>query len=136
MSENINVTEADVGNRILISTASHSDCVAVDREDIEGLIEELEQYVPVEPTFAERIDSVERVVINDKQQCKRYDCGVIHNIEFDRDNRRTYGHTVEVGPVRVTIESDEMSLTVEFGDMPEIEFTDDDEVLELTGETL
>lgn len=44
MTEMPKVSEADISNRIMITTRYHTDCVAVDREDIPQLIEELQKY--------------------------------------------------------------------------------------------
>lgn len=44
MSTNVVVKPATVGDRILISTESHSDCVAVNLDEVSELIAELEEY--------------------------------------------------------------------------------------------
>lgn len=132
MTENIEVTEVTATNRILICTESHSDCVAVACEDIEDVIEDLEQYVPEERTFADRVEFVEQVYINDR--C--YDFGGVTHIERDRDVELNHSKGAIVGPVEVTIASKSVTVTAKFREQPEIEFSDDDTVLELTGETV
>lgn len=44
MGEKPIVSEAKVGDCILITEPSHTGCLAIDREDIPQLIEELKQY--------------------------------------------------------------------------------------------